>query len=346
MLFATTKAFWYFTRGSGAVALVLLTVSFALGLLTLLGWATDTAPRLIVQGLHKNVSLLVMVFLGLHIVTAVADGFVPLRWIDVVIPFTSHYRAAWIGLGAVAVDLLIALIVSSLLRVRIGYQTWKIIHWTAYVCWPFALVHAFGSGTDARQRWFQLLAALCLIGVIASVGWRLVARRPATPQARGIALGGFVLAPIAIVIWTFTGPMQRGWGHVAKKAPVSTSALATGFDAPFKGTSQTLSAGGTDTTLQIDADLAPTTAAVVEIRLQGTPTADGGLTMHNGEVDLGPSDDPQQWSGTVSSYQDGRLVAQLADKSGATLDVSILVRLEPGGSASGTVTAQAPGGHS
>jgi Ferric reductase like transmembrane component len=345
MILATApKALWYFTRGSGAVALVLLTISFALGLLTLLGWASDSAPRLIVQGLHKNVSLLVMVFLGLHIVTAVADGFVPLRWIDAFVPFTSRYRAAWLGLGAVAFDLLLALIVTSLLRVRIGYTAWKIVHWTAYACWPLALVHAFGTGSDARQGWFQVLAFACLIGVMASVGWRLTARRLATPRGRGVAFGTFVLAPVAIVIWTFTGPMQRGWGHVSRKAPVSTSALAQGFEATFRGTAQTVPNGGAEETLQIDASLPASVPTVLEIRLDGTPTADGGMRMRTGEVDVGPTADPQQWTGTVTSYENGRLAAQLVDKSGTSLGVTIVLRLEAGATASGTVTARPVGG--
>jgi len=349
-LFATApKAMWYFTRGSGAVTLVLLTVSFLLGVLTLLGWATQETPRMIVQGLHRNVSLLVMVFLGLHIATSVIDGFVPLRWIDAVVPFISVYRPIWLGLGAIAFDLLIAVVITSLLRVRVGYQVWKVVHWTSYACWPLALVHGLGSGSDARQRWLQILTAICLLSVLVAVGWRLAVRRPSSVRARGVAFGTFVLAPVAIVIWVLTGPMQTGWGrvHKTRAAAVSTSPLATGFTAPWQGTVSRLDpADNGDVVLQIAADLAPATGAGIAIRLQGQPTSAGGLVMHQGEVDLGPSDDPTQWTGTVTSYTGGRLLASVTDVSGARLALTVDVRLQAASAASGTVTATPSGASS
>jgi len=95
----SSSALWYLTRGAGLVSLVLLTASVVLGILQVQRWAGEGWPRMVIAGLHKNISLLVLVFLSLHIVTAVADGFAPIHWISVVIPFTSSYRPLWLGVS-------------------------------------------------------------------------------------------------------------------------------------------------------------------------------------------------------------------------------------------------------
>jgi DMSO/TMAO reductase YedYZ heme-binding membrane subunit len=162
----TTKALWYLTRGSGIVSLILLTVSTVLGITTALRWASTRWPRFIVEGLHKNVSLLSMVFLGVHIVTAVADGYVPIRWMDAVVPFAGQYRPFWLGLGALAFDLLLAVAITSLIRVRLGHRIWRAVHWLAYACWPIAVIHGLGTGSDAGQGWMRIID-IAAVGAVA-----------------------------------------------------------------------------------------------------------------------------------------------------------------------------------
>ena len=102
------------------------------------------------EAVHRNASLLAMVFLCVHIATALLDGFAPIRLIDVIVPFGSAYRPLWLGFGAVAFDLLIAVTITSLLRRRLGYRAWRATHWAAYACWPVALLHGLGTGATPR----------------------------------------------------------------------------------------------------------------------------------------------------------------------------------------------------
>ena len=148
-----SKAIWYLTRGTGMVSLVLLTASVALGIAEVVRFATPRWPRFVVAALHRNISLLATAFLAVHIITAVADSFAPIRIVDVFVPFVGTYRPLWLGLGAVGLDLLLALVISSLLRERIGYKAWRAVHWAAYACWPVALLHGLGTGSDTRVRW-------------------------------------------------------------------------------------------------------------------------------------------------------------------------------------------------
>src|SRR5205814_7533449 len=138
------------TRGSGVVALLLLTAGLILGIVGTLRWRSDRWPRFAVVAIHRNLTLFAIVFVVVHVVSTVVDGFAPIGLKDAVIPFVSRYRPLWLGFGALAFDLLLALVVTSLLRSRIGYRTWKLVHWLAYAAWPIALVHGLGSGSDAR----------------------------------------------------------------------------------------------------------------------------------------------------------------------------------------------------
>jgi len=188
-----SQVWWFATRSTGIAALVLLTASMVLGILTSGRYARPALPRFVTMGLHRNVSLLVLVFLGLHIVTTIADSFAPVGWLDVVLPFAGSYRPLWLGLGAMSFDLLIALTVTSLLRGRLGYRTWRWVHWTSYACWPTAVMHSLGTGTDSKLPLFLVVTAGLRRGcrgrlVVSTCGW--LARASRRPGEFGGALGG------------------------------------------------------------------------------------------------------------------------------------------------------------
>jgi methionine sulfoxide reductase heme-binding subunit len=166
---------WYATRATGLVTLLLLTVSVLLGILTAGRFATRRWPRFLSQGLHRNISLLVLVFLALHVGTTVVDAYTSIPLTAAFVPFASSYKTAWLGLGAVALDMLIALVATSLLRPRIGHRAWRRVHWLAYACWPVAVTHGLGIGTDRNATWVFVLTMACALAVLAVAAWRLVA---------------------------------------------------------------------------------------------------------------------------------------------------------------------------
>lgn len=171
----TTDALWYLGRGTGVVSLLLLTVSTVLGIGTRSGRPAPWLPRFAVAALHRNTSLLATVFLVVHVVTLLFDPYAQLDVLDTVFPFLAGYAPFWVGLGTLTLDLMAALVVTSLLRHRIGHRTWRAIHWTAYASWPIALVHALGSGSDAGSMWFLVLAGASAVAVAGAVFWRLSA---------------------------------------------------------------------------------------------------------------------------------------------------------------------------
>jgi predicted ferric reductase len=172
-----TLALWYLTRATAVVSIVLLTITTVLGILQVQRWQSNGWPRFVVAAVHKNASLLAVTFVAVHVVSAIIDGYAPIRWLDAIVPFRSAYRPVWLGLGSLALDLLLALVITSLLRQRLGYTAWRAVHWTAYACWPIAFVHGLGIGTDTGRSWVLLLDGVCLTAVIAAILWRI-----STPQ--------------------------------------------------------------------------------------------------------------------------------------------------------------------
>jgi sulfoxide reductase heme-binding subunit YedZ len=207
---------WYLSRGTGAVTLVLLSMTVVLGITGTLRWRPGTrTPRFVVDGLHRNVSLLVVVLLAAHVLTALLDPFAHLRVLDAFLPLASHYRPLWLGLGALALDVLIALTVTSLLRARLGLRAWRAVHWAAYACWPVAVLHGLGTGTDARSVWLQALTAACVGAVVVALAARLLRDWPARAGLRVGGLGLVGAALVGAVVFAVQGPLAQGWASRA-----------------------------------------------------------------------------------------------------------------------------------
>jgi sulfoxide reductase heme-binding subunit YedZ len=370
------QAVWYLTRGSGLISLVLLTASVVLGVLQVKRWSTERWPRFVTAGLHKNISLLSVAFLAVHVATTVVDGFAPIGWLDVVIPFRSPYRPLWLGLGAVAVDLLIALTVSSLLRGRIGHRAWRAIHWTAYACWPVAVLHGMGTGTDTKLGLVLALNLVCLAAVVLAVWWRVADAWNEHVLRTGAAVTAAVASvavPVAILAFLLAGPLQPGWSRRAgtprsitttgiASASASTSASSSGGAAASAGPGVTLApapAGGGDaafagaftdslsgtlqqaadgTSVTIDGTLTGSAPGHLRIVLQGTPASGGGIVMRSSAVSLGPTGQPTLYQGSVRSLSGSQLQLAVATPGGGSVSVGVQLNLDGSSNVTGTVT--------
>lgn len=168
-LFSDGKTLWYAMRAAGVVLVVLLTASTALGVFSTARAGSRRWPRFATQALHRNVSLIASLLLVVHIVCAVLHEFVDIRWWDAFVPFLGPYEPLWIGLGAVATDLMIVIVITSLVRERLQHRGWRIIHLFSYVAWVIGVVHGLGIGTDSFTAWGLSISAVS-IGVVATFG--------------------------------------------------------------------------------------------------------------------------------------------------------------------------------
>jgi methionine sulfoxide reductase heme-binding subunit len=214
---------WYATRASGYTTLVLLSASVVLGVFTSSRESWRHWPRFVVQSLHRNLSLLVGVFLIIHILTSIIDPFAKLTFLDAFVPFTASYRPLWLGLGVVAFELLIAVTVTSLMRHRLGWRSWRVVHLFAYACWPVAVIHGVATGSDTKAVWALLLVAACVVAVVAALVWRLWRAGSRFTALRVLAIAATCAATGLLVVWMFAGPLERGW---AKSAGTPADLLA------------------------------------------------------------------------------------------------------------------------
>jgi methionine sulfoxide reductase heme-binding subunit len=214
---------WFATRATGSVALVLLTATVVLGIAGSGRYTPASVGRFEVAALHRNLSLLCLVLLAVHIGTALADSYVPLGWASGILPFVSPYRTLWVGLGAVAFDLLLVVALTSAVRLRMGLRRWKAAHLLAYAGWPAAVFHAAGTGTDTRLGAQTVLYILCVAAVVLGCWWRLHRAGPGRVVARVSAAALSVAVPLAFSLFMISGPLAPGWSHrAAQAAPYST----------------------------------------------------------------------------------------------------------------------------
>jgi sulfoxide reductase heme-binding subunit YedZ len=167
-----SSALWYLGRGTGMTALLLLTLAVTLGIMTRSGRTWPGLSRFAVADLHQTASLTAACLLAVHVVSLLLDPIAQLRIVNVLVPFTGHYRPLYVGLGALALDLLLAIVATSVLRHRLGPRAFRLVHGATYAMWPLAFFHALGAGTDAGSRWFTTGAVACAVAVAVSLGWR------------------------------------------------------------------------------------------------------------------------------------------------------------------------------
>ncbi|MET3803266.1 putative ferric reductase [Nakamurella sp. UYEF19] len=183
-----TQILWYASRATGAVSLVLFTAVMVLGILTAGRKGSTFLPRAAVLRLHRTLSITSMAFLAIHIVTAIADGYVDLNYWDVLIPFGAAWDPLWVGLGTVAVDLMLAIGITSALRRHLPAVAWKAVHLSSYAMWPIALLHGFGiSGGDGTRVWMIAIDIVCIVSVLVTLTLRLLPDRHPDTVARRAA---------------------------------------------------------------------------------------------------------------------------------------------------------------
>jgi len=204
---------WYLTRATGAVSLLLLTGALVLGVVDVRRLNSSRWPRFVLDSLHRNIALLAVSFLMVHVLMAVLDSFTSISLVDVVVPFAGSYRPFWLGLGALAFDLMLAVTLTSIARRRLGHSTWRYVHWLSYASWPVALLHGLGTGSDAKTGWMLVLVAACFVSVLGALALRLGGSWRVHPQATRLTLGTAGAFSLFLAIWLPGGPLGSEWAR-------------------------------------------------------------------------------------------------------------------------------------
>jgi hypothetical protein len=242
-------------------------------------------------------------------------------------------------------------------RARLGFRVWRSVHWLAYACWPIALLHGLGSGSDTKLGWMLLLSIACIAAVLGAAAWRVV-REPRFDQgARVLVLGSTAAALAGLVAWAAQGPLAAGWARRAgtptallagSARPVRSSAISSSpheLKAPFtanltgtvrQGTAQ----GGAASVVNIGMRMSGGARGTLTVAITGTPVAGGGVEMTASEVTLRPASGPP-YSGRITGLQGASFTATVASASGRSLDLQADLQLDQSTQAvSGELQAQ------
>ena len=358
---------WYLARGSGLAALVLLTVTMVLGIVTSVRWTNPRWPRFVIELLHRNASLIAFVLIVVHVATVILDGFAPIGWKDAVIPFVSPYRTVWLGLGSIAFDLLVAVLVTSLLRHRLGHRTWRFVHWFAYLCWPLVVVHGLATGTDTHVSLVLMLTMACVAAVILAAWWRLAVGWPDHIEVRASGILASLVAPIVLLIWLASGPLAPGWTRRSgtpasvlarlsstsaagsSASPPTTAAPAAGAGAlpaaPFSvqvagAVDQSTTSGGGQVTVTLTMTMAGAATGSLEVDLTGQPVEGGGVLLNTSRVQLGPVSQPALYTGHVVALVGQRIDATVTSSGHPALELLLDAQIA-GSRVAGTLQVQA-----
>lgn len=218
---------WDTARIAGMLAFVLLTASVALGLLLSLKVRSRSWPRFVTDGLHRHLTLIALVFTAIHTLAVWLDPFTSFAPTEVFVPFATHYRPLWIGLGIVAAYLLIAVWASEWIRPRIGYAWWRRLHYVSFGLFVFATLHGIGSGSDTATSWGFAIYLAGVGAVMLLLAWRLWVA--VTPEWRAPSLTLLAVVAFVLTTWTLLLPMQPGWNAIANNGNGNGGAnVATG----------------------------------------------------------------------------------------------------------------------
>jgi len=224
------KLAWYLTRSSGLVLLVLFTLATVLGIASRVGQAGRWVPRFVATDLHRRISLLAVLLLVLHVLSSIADNWATITYLDAVVPFQGSYRPLWLGFGTLTLDVILAMVGTSLLRHRMPPRAWKAIHLSVYAVWPVAVLHGLGTGSDTRKIPVLILTFACVGLVLLTVGWRILGAPDRLRLPQVATLVALPLAPPSPPVMRADTPFKTI--HEVTKAAVPPKCGSTGTGSP------------------------------------------------------------------------------------------------------------------
>ena len=204
---------WDIARVGGLMAYLLTTASVLIGIGLSLKWRSPTWPRFVTNELHRFVTLVALVFVGVHTVAVFVDPFIGFTPLEVIVPLVSHYRPVWVALGIVAGYLAIAVYLSEKVRSRIGYEWWRRFHFLAFFVFVLATLHGLGTGSDTRAAWAVVMYATCGLAVIGALTLRLLPTKGNAGHPLVAAV--MVLITVEVALWAAFGPLRPGWNAIA-----------------------------------------------------------------------------------------------------------------------------------
>jgi len=366
---------WDVARAGGFTAYILLALSVIWGLALTMHWQSGRWPRLINSELHNFLTLLALIFTGIHVLAVWLDPFTHFGWSEVFIPFVSHYRPLWMAFGIVGLYLGLAIGLSTWLRRWIGYAWWRRLHVLTLLLYGLVTIHGIATGSDTRT-WWGMGIYLVSILVVGTLLWgRLI--EPANSQSRAHPVWA-VIVVLAILVGaslTVLGPLQPGWNAFAnngqgsggsptalavQSVSSSQSSSSSVFTSPFTSSVQgTLNQSSPDAngnvTLQMNLTVSNGSQAqgTLLVILHGQSSSGGGddsgssIAITSSQITLASTSGQALYTGSLTNLADSdqlQITAVLSSPGSSTqqLNVQINLRIRDDQRVTGTITGTSP----
>lgn len=183
------QTWWYVSRASGIVAMVLLASSLVLGVLLSTRVLKPLDRPAWLLALHRWISALGVTGTVLHLVALVADNYVHFGWKELFLPGASSWQPGAVAVGIVAFYLLVMIQVSSLMMKRLPKRLWRGVHLASYVMVWVAVIHGAMAGTDASNPTYQFMALLVSIVCTTAALIRVLVGRKGRQNAAATVTG-------------------------------------------------------------------------------------------------------------------------------------------------------------
>lgn len=176
------QGWWYLARATGYVAWAMVTASVVSGLLLSARLTNGRPTPGWILDLHRFLAGTAVAFTALHLVGLIADSYVHFGVADLLIPYASGWQPGAVALGVVAMYLLTAVEISSLLMRRLPRRAWRSIHYGSYVAFWLSTFHLVTAGTDASHPLSKVavafvIATVVFLTLVRALGARRGARR-------------------------------------------------------------------------------------------------------------------------------------------------------------------------
>jgi predicted ferric reductase len=158
-------------------------------------WHNHHWPRLVVHEAHRWATITLHLFIAVYVAVIILAPHIYFSLVDVTVPFASDYHPVWLSLGIISTEVAVTVGASLLVRERIGYRIWHMLHGLAYLVFVAALLHGLGMGADADAVWVIVLYGVSSCAVVAAQIWRTVD----LPRAR-VALFAATVVTLAVII--------------------------------------------------------------------------------------------------------------------------------------------------
>jgi DMSO/TMAO reductase YedYZ heme-binding membrane subunit len=174
---------WYTARAAGLVAWGLLLASVVWGLLLATRVLGRRPSPAWILSLHRFLGGLTLAFVGVHVGAILVDSYTDFGVVNVLVPFTGTWHPLAVAWGIVAMYLLVAVEITSLVRDRLSANVWRAVHLLSYFLFATATIHMLTAGTDLRA--LVATTAAVMLGVMVAFGstalylWRSEPRDPA-----------------------------------------------------------------------------------------------------------------------------------------------------------------------